>query len=54
VIQADILPWQAHTQTLVLSLFLLLQGASGERKNAFVAPFYTEHDHFTKTGSGQT
>ena len=23
-------------------------------KNAFVAPFYTKNDHFTKTGSGQT
>ena len=24
------------------------------RKIAFLAPFYTKHDHFTKTGSGQT
>jgi hypothetical protein len=30
---------------------------AGERlgaANAFCEPLYTEHDHFTKTGSGQT
>ena len=30
------------------------RGGEQGRENAYFAPFYTQNDHFTKTGSGQT